>query len=187
MREIFLILERIGLRQDAAVGVPKQTDLTQAERLADGFAIFHHVFHGVLRDVIQFFGFAGAAFVNEDEPVMPRQRQQVGQEIIVRGARAAVDDHQRRAASDLPVIDEHAMGVHETIADGIDIRGFRLGFGGRLSEQRNGNEKKQRQNAQDFHARNGKRAAEQWQVFSETEFEPQSQAGSPATAREVPE
>ena len=134
MREIFLIFQRVGLRHDAAIRVSEEADFAQAERQADGFAIFHHVFHGVLRDVIQFFGFAGAAFVNEDEPVVPRQRQQVGQEIIVRGARAAMHHHERSAAPNLPVINEHAMSVHETIADGIDAGGFRLGFGGRLAE-----------------------------------------------------
>ena len=53
MREILLILQRIGLRQHPAVGMSQQTDLIEVERLAHTFDILHHVLDGVAGRILQ--------------------------------------------------------------------------------------------------------------------------------------
>src|SRR5207302_5740977 len=67
MREVALIFERVGLGQHASVGVAEQAYLAEAECLAYGLDVFHHVFHGVLLGVFEFFGAPGAALINKDD------------------------------------------------------------------------------------------------------------------------
>src|SRR5205814_1468604 len=53
--------------------------------------------------------------VNKDEFVAPRQGQQVGQEVIVRGARTAMNNHQRGPMPYRRVIDQDTIGINEAL------------------------------------------------------------------------
>ncbi len=46
--EVLLVLERVGLGQDAAATVAEKIDLAQVERDADGFNVVGHGLNGVL-------------------------------------------------------------------------------------------------------------------------------------------
>ena len=112
---MLLVLERVGLGQHAAATVPEQRDFAQAEGHAHGFNVVARRFDGVFARVLQALGPAGAALIDEDEPMRARQGQQPGQEVGVVGAGAAMQHHQRRAFAELDVVDEHAVGVDEAI------------------------------------------------------------------------
>ena len=99
----------------------EQIYFSQTERLADRFHIFHHVFDGVLARIFQFFRAAGSTLVNKDEFVGARQGHEVGQEIIMRGSRPAVYDHQRSPMAHDLVVDQRAVGVHKTFLNRINI------------------------------------------------------------------
>ena len=73
--KILLILQRVGLRQNAAVRVSQHADLAEAQGLAYGFDVLDHIFDGVAGGILQRLRAAGAALVNEDEPVMPGERE----------------------------------------------------------------------------------------------------------------
>ena len=70
--------------------------------IADGLDVLDHVLDGVALRVFELLRLPRAAFVDEDHAVRARQRQQVRQEVVVRGARAAVDDQQRLSACPAP-------------------------------------------------------------------------------------
>src|ERR1700674_2432385 len=53
---------------------------------------------------------------------MPGQRQQVRQKIIMRRARTAMHDQQRRAAAQHLVINHHSIRIDEAFLQGINIR-----------------------------------------------------------------
>src|SRR5208283_3453516 len=106
MGEVLLVLERVGLRQDAAAGVAKQVDPSEAESLPHGLGVADHVVDRVVGRVLYLCRPAAAALVDEYQPVRAGQRDKVGEEIVVRRPRSAVEDEQRRAASERLEVDE---------------------------------------------------------------------------------
>jgi len=132
--EVLLVLEGVGLGEDAAIAVAEERDFAQVESLTDGFDVLDHGFDGVEASVLEALRAAGTALVNEDEAVGARQWEQVGQKVSVVGAGAAVDDDKRGSATEGHVIDENAVGVNETFLLGID-GGDGLGGGERCRER----------------------------------------------------
>src|SRR2546425_11017854 len=106
----------------------EQTDFAQTKRLPDSFYVFHHVLDGVARRVFRLLRAPRAALIDKDQLIVPCQRQQVWQEIIVRRARSAVHDHQRFTPAEDLVVDHHAVGIHEAFLERINIGSG--GFGG---------------------------------------------------------
>ena len=117
VRKVRLVLERVGLRQYAAVGMPEQVDLPEVQVLPDRLDVLDHVLDGVALRIFELLGPARAALVDEDEAVGPRERQQVRQEVVVRGARPAVEDQQWLSVAERLVVDEDAVGVDEARLD----------------------------------------------------------------------
>ena len=135
-RKILLIFQRIGLGQHAAVGVSQQADLAEAQGLAHGLHVLHHVFDGVAGGILQRLRAARAALVNEDELMVPGQREQIRQEVVMGRAGPAMQEHQGLAAPKALVIDHDAVSVHVAFADGVHgIRGRRVLCGGNRREQ----------------------------------------------------
>jgi len=66
---MLLVFERVGLGEDAAATVAEEVDFAQVERDANGFNVVGHGLDGVLGDVLEALGFAGAALVDKDEAV----------------------------------------------------------------------------------------------------------------------
>src|SRR5690242_14640226 len=99
----------------------EKADLPQAERLPNGFDVLNHVGDGVLPGIVDLRRLAGAAFVDEHEPIRAHERQQVRKEVIVRGAGSAVDDHQRGASSNRLVVDQSTVTVDEAVLYGEQV------------------------------------------------------------------
>ena len=131
--EILRVLEGIGLGENAAATVAQQVDLTEVESDAEGFDVFDIGLDGVLVDIFKAFGAAGAALVEEDEAVGAGEREEPGQEVVVGGAGAAVEDDERSAGAEADVVEEHAVGVHVALLRIED--GGRLGAGGKGDRQ----------------------------------------------------
>ena len=73
MREIGLILQRISLRQHAAIRVAQQADAAQLESLPHGFGVLHRVFDGVAGRVVQLLRFPRPPLIDEDQLVVARE------------------------------------------------------------------------------------------------------------------
>src|SRR5215813_9498747 len=55
VRKVLLILQRISLRQNAAIRVSEQINLAEIQRLADSLNVVRHIFDGVLARILQLF------------------------------------------------------------------------------------------------------------------------------------
>ena len=117
MAQIILIFQRIRLRQHASVRMSQQRDFPQHQPLPHRFHILHHVFHRVSGGIVQLLRTSRAALINKNQPVLPRQRQKIWQKIIVRTARPAMDNHNRRAAPDRLVINQYAARIYVPLLD----------------------------------------------------------------------
>ena len=82
-REMALVLQRVGLSEHAAIGVAKQRHFAQMKCLTHRLGVLDHVLDGVEPGILQLRGSTGATLVDEDQPVMAREGQQVGQKVIV--------------------------------------------------------------------------------------------------------
>ena len=122
MPQVLRVRQGVGLRENASVRVTEESDFSQVEGPADGLDVFDHVLDRVQPGIFETLRSAAAPLVDEDETVAACERQKVRQEIIVRGARAAVDDEKRCSSSDRLVVDEDASGVHEALFLGKDCR-----------------------------------------------------------------
>ena len=125
VREVRLVGERVRLRQHAAERVPEQVDLAEPERDAHRLDVRHHRLDGIARGVLELLRTARAALVDEHQAVVARERQQVGEEVVVRGAGTAVEDDQGSAAADRQRVDQDAAGVHELLLDRVHRGGLR--------------------------------------------------------------
>src|SRR5262249_54297328 len=102
--------------------------------------VLDHGLDGVARGVLELLRFPRAALVEEDQPVVARQREEVGEEVVVRGARPAVEDDQRLPLPQDLVVEENAVGVDVALGEGVDRGdgrsrfGMRSGRGGGASE-----------------------------------------------------
>ena len=101
----------------------EEVDLPEAESGADRLHVLDHGRDRVELRILQALGTPRAALVDEHEPVRPRERQEMGQEIVVRGAGAAVDDEERGPAAHRLPVDEDAVSVHETFGLRVHGRG----------------------------------------------------------------
>ena len=126
VRQVRLVLERVRLRERAAVGVSEQVELREAERLADGLEVFGHRLDGVARRVLQLLAPAGTALVEEDDAVRPGERQEVREEIVVRRAGPSVDHDERRAAAERLDVEQDPVGVDEPLLQGNPRSRLRL-------------------------------------------------------------
>jgi len=61
------------------------------------------------------------AFIDEDQPMVARQRQQIRKKIVMRRSRSSMHNQQRLAPSQRNVVNHHAIGVDEAILQRIDV------------------------------------------------------------------
>ena len=74
MRQVRLVLECVGLREHAAVGVAEQADAPEVQVLADGLDVLDHVLDCVTLGVLQLLGLARAALVDEHDAIRAGER-----------------------------------------------------------------------------------------------------------------
>ena len=120
VRQVPRVLEGVRLGEHAAVGVPQQVDLAEAQGPPDRLHVLGHGLDRVLRRVLELLRPAGAALVDEHQAVVPRERQQVRQEVVVRGSRTAVDHDQGRPAPEGDRVDHHPARIHIPLVHVVD-------------------------------------------------------------------
>jgi hypothetical protein len=70
------------------------------------------MFSTVAGGVLELLGFSRAALVDENQPVVTGQRDQVRQEIIVGSPGSAMHDQERRALAERLVVNQHAARIY---------------------------------------------------------------------------
>src|SRR5581483_2763033 len=106
----------------------------EPEFFSNSLDVLHHVLNGVALLVLALLRSAGATLIYKDQLIGACERQQVGQEVVVRSAGAAMQDQQRIALANGLVIDHQAVRVDVAFLLGIDVR--RDSFGGGLGTLR---------------------------------------------------
>jgi hypothetical protein len=79
--EVLLVLEGVGLGQDAAATVAEEGDFAQVEGHAHVLNVLDVGLDGVAAGVLQALGAARAALVDEDEAMGAGQRQKPGEPV----------------------------------------------------------------------------------------------------------
>src|SRR5262249_37862176 len=114
----------VGLGGHAAAGVSEQLDPAQAEGGADCLRVLDHGFHRVARRVLKLLRLTRPPLVQEDEPVVARQRDEVRQEVVVGRPGPAVQNQEWFALAEGLVVDEASAGIDVSFLDPMNRSRF---------------------------------------------------------------